>query len=224
MEACPEPARRGALHRLLADANRFEIRYTKDESERVWLEWFADKLGDVQWAQGLLVPSAEVLAAWPGQVLLPPRASTRSIVRKARCWVRELRHDLGALAPEEFTEAEFCRNVATVHTAFYPRVAAPFWNQLEVAYGLAVELPCVVRAFGLTMASNLFNGPGTPRAYGIRTAFHTLWIRNVALALLSEAGAHGANRNELQYYGKLWWISSHLRQNMRQAGLEALVG
>ena len=103
-------------------------------------------------------------------------------------------------------------------------MTSPWWDSFEVAFELAVEEPRVVRAFGLSMGSNSFTSPCTPQSYACCSAFHNLWVRNVALALLAEAGAHSANRSERQFIGRLWWISLHLRQLMRQAWLKTLVG
>ena len=79
------------------------------------------------------------------------------------------------------------------------------------------------RLFGLKMAERPLSAAQTPWSRAAWCATFTLWVRNVAVELLVEAGAHAAGRAE-DRDGRLWWVSPAMRAAIRDLGPDDVVG
>ena len=98
-----------------------------------------------------------------------------------------------------------------------------WWHKYEVAYGMQVRVPFVLKTHGLLMNRFPLEIPQAPQSRLAWVVFITLWVRQVAIFLLTEAGA-GSYGMVGTHDCRLWWVSKHLRYCMTALGPDDLVG
>jgi len=199
-----------------------DVAYAVSDDEREFIHWMKDIHDkDTEWCANLGLYSSEVLAKYPVPKLRYRRTRGEQTAHSSS-WYHVKRHQFSVIVTEDHPEAEYCRHRAGFIHSRYPTVADT-WAELEVPCGFYPTVPRLAYTHGLTMAARPYGTPQLPWSNLIWCAFYTLWIRNVAFELLSQAGAQSAGYEET-FEGRLWHLSPVLLEAMKSISPSALVG
>jgi len=218
-----EKRRKLAVTGFLLDAKvGADVPYAESEQERDFIHWMHARVEEnPRWCDELGEWNAEFLRKFPAPSM-PRRNTSEDVYADTSGWVHKKRQQFRVLVHEDQVEAEFCETEDSAIDAQYPPLGKT-WAKYEVAQGFHPRVPRLAYIFGLCLCERPFSSAQTTFSRTVWVALHTLWIRNVAFNLLSQAGVQAYRRRD-PYDGRLWHLSDSLRIAMQEMGTVLLVG